>query len=70
MSLYLKYDVDKLEIDKLETVSIGLRKLSVVVENDVVKSAGYNELIKKNLMLFMLLMPVNKLKKIDCNTKN
>ena len=59
MSLYLKYDVDKLEIDKLETVSIGLRKLSVVVENDVVKSAGYNELIKKNVMLFMLLMPVN-----------
>ena len=59
MSLYLKYDADKLEIDKLETVSIGLRKLSVVVENDVVKSAGYNELIKKNVMLFMLLMPVN-----------
>ena len=33
----LKTEVDKLDIDKLTTVPVDLRKLSNVVKNDVVK---------------------------------
>ena len=43
----LKSKVDKLDIGKLETTPVDLRKLSNVVKNDVVKKTEYNELVKK-----------------------
>ena len=39
----LKTEVDKLEIDKL--VAVDLRKLSDVVENDVLKKTVYDKLV-------------------------
>lgn len=36
----LKLDLDKLNIDKLKTVSIDLRKVNVIVENVLLKSRG------------------------------
>ena len=38
----LKSDVDKLDMDKLKTVPIDLSKLSIAVNNDVVKKDVYN----------------------------
>ena len=43
----LESKVDKLDIGKLETTPVSLSKLSNVVKKDVVKTADYNELIKK-----------------------
>ena len=36
----LKLDLEKLNIDKLKTVSIDLRKVNVIVENVLLKSRG------------------------------
>ena len=41
----LKSDADKLDIRKLETALVGLRKLINVVENDVVENTEYHELV-------------------------
>ena len=38
----LKSKVDKLDIGKLETTPVDLRRLSNVVKNDVVKKDEYN----------------------------
>ena len=38
----LKSEVDKIDADKLKTVSVDLAKLSNVVKNDVVKKTDYN----------------------------
>ena len=43
----LKSKVDKLDIGKLETIHVDLRKLSDVVKYEVVKKTEYNELVKK-----------------------
>ena len=43
----LKYEVDKLDIDKLAPVPVGLSKLSDVVKNDVVKKTVYHKLVAK-----------------------
>ena len=43
----LKTEGDKLDIDKLATVSVDLSKLSNVVINDVVKKTDYNKLVTK-----------------------
>ena len=43
----LKTEVDKLDIDKLVPVPVGLSKLSDVVKNDVVKKTDYNAKITK-----------------------
>ena len=43
----LEPEIDKLDICKLETTPIDLSKLSDVIENEVLKKTGYNELIKK-----------------------
>ena len=43
----LKYEVDKLDIDKLAPVPVGLSKLSDVVKNDVVKKTVYDKLVAK-----------------------
>ena len=42
----MKSKVDKLEVDKLVSVSIDLSKLSDLVKNDVVKKDVYNAKIK------------------------
>ena len=42
----MKSKVDKLDVDKLAPVPVGLSKLSDVVENDVVKKDVYNAKIK------------------------
>ena len=38
----LKSEVDKIDVDKLETVPVNLAKLSNIVKNDVVKKTDYN----------------------------
>ena len=43
----LKYEVGKLDIDKLAPVPVGLSKLSDVVKNDVVKKTVYDKLVAK-----------------------
>ena len=42
----LKRKVNKLDVDKLESVPVGLSKLSDVVKDDVVKKDLYNAKIK------------------------
>ena len=39
---YLKGNVDDLDVDKLKTVPIDLKKLIDVVDNDVVKNTKFN----------------------------
>ena len=43
----LKTEVDKLNIDKLAPVPVGLSKLSDVVKNDVVKKTVCDKLVAK-----------------------
>ena len=43
----LKTEVDKLDIEKLAPVPVGLSKLSDVVKNDLVKKTIYNKLVAK-----------------------
>ena len=43
----LKYEFDKLDIDKLAPVPVGLSKLSDVVKNDVAKKTVYDKLVAK-----------------------
>ena len=44
----LKTKVDKLDIDKLVLVPVGLMKLSDVGKNDVVKKTTYDKLVAKS----------------------
>ena len=43
----MKSKVDKLDVDKLESVPADLSKLSDLVKTDVVKKTEYNQLVKK-----------------------
>ena len=43
----LKTKVDKIDADKLKTVSVDLAKLSNVVKNDVIKKTEYDKLVAK-----------------------
>ena len=43
----LKSDVDSLDLDKLETATADLSKLSDMVKNEVVKKLVNDELVKK-----------------------
>ena len=43
----LKTEVDKLDINKLASVTVDLSKLSDVIKNDVVKKTVYNKLVAK-----------------------
>ena len=38
----LKSEVDKIDVDKLKTVSVDLAKLNNAIENDLVKKTVYN----------------------------
>ena len=44
---HLKTEVDKLDIDKLAPVPVGMSKLSDVVKSDVAKQAAYDKLVAK-----------------------
>ena len=43
----LKNELDKIDVDKLKIVPVGLAKLSNIVKNDVVKKTKYNKLVSK-----------------------
>ena len=43
----MKRKVDKLDVDKLEPVSVDLSKLKDVVKNDIIKKTEDDELVKK-----------------------
>ena len=43
----LETDVDDLDVGRLKTVPVGLKKLSDVVENEIVKSTKFNSLKTK-----------------------
>ena len=43
----LKSDIDKQDIDKLETTPVNLNKLSNIVKIELVKKTVYDELVKK-----------------------
>ena len=61
----LKSDIDKLDIDKLETVPTDLSELGNAVENDVVKKTVYHKLVEK----VNVVEPKKLSKKTDCDTK-
>ena len=42
----MKSRVDKLDIEKLETTLVDLKRLSNVVKNDIAKKTKYNVLVK------------------------
>ena len=43
----LKSEIDKIDVEKLETVPVDLSKLSIVVNNEVVKKTVYDKLVSK-----------------------
>ena len=43
----LKAEIDKIDVDKLKTVSVDLSKRSNVVNNDIVKKSVYHKLVRK-----------------------
>ena len=43
----LKTEVDKIDVGKLESIPVGLSKLSNVLYNDVVKKTVYGKLVAK-----------------------
>ena len=43
----LKSKLDDLDVRKLKTVPVNLKKLSDIVDNDVVKKTVYDQLLKK-----------------------
>ena len=43
----LKAEIDRIDVDKLETVPVDLSKLSNVVDNEVVKKTIHNKLVAK-----------------------
>ena len=64
----LKSDIDKLDIDELETTPADLSKLSDGVKNEVVKKVEYNELVK-DLNTIQSTDTSNLVKKNDYDTK-
>ena len=43
----LKAKVDKINVDKIQTVPVDLSKLSNVVNNDIVRTTAYDKLVAK-----------------------
>ena len=52
----LKWEIDKLDIDKLEITLADLTKLKDVVKNEFFLKTVFDKLIKNQLMLFRLLI--------------
>ena len=46
-SASLKWEIDKLDINKLQITAVGLTKLSGVVKNEFLKKTEYKESVKK-----------------------
>ena len=63
----LKSKLDKLDIGRLDTTPVDLRKLSNIVKNKVVKKTEYNELVKK-INNISTTDTSNLVKKTDYNT--
>ena len=61
-------DIDGLDIDKLKTVSFDLYELSNVAENDNIKKAVYDELVKK-FNAIQTIDAIDQVKQADYNTK-
>ena len=61
-------DIDRLDIDKLKTVSFDLYELSNVAENDNIKKAVYDELVKK-FNAIQTIDAIDQVKQADYNTK-
>ena len=61
----LKAEVDKLDIDKLTSVSVDLATLSNVVKNDVVKKTEYDELVNKANNNILQIAKLNNIIKND-----
>ena len=64
----LKSGIDKLDIDKLETIPVNLSKLSDAVKSEVVEKTEYNELFKK-VNPIQTTDTSNLVKKTDYDTK-
>ena len=50
----LKAEVDKIDVDKLNTAPVDLSKVSNVVNNDVVKKTAYDKLFAKKIILILV----------------
>ena len=61
-------DIDDLDIDKLKTVSFDLYELSNVAENDNIKKAVYDELVKK-FNAIQTIDAIDQVKQADYKTK-
>ena len=61
-------DIDGLDIDKLKTVSFDLYELSNVAENDNIKKAVYDELVKK-FNAIQTIDAIDQVKQADYKTK-
>ena len=64
----LKPDIDKLDIDELETTLTDLSKLDDAVKNKVVKKIVYDELVGKGNAI-KTTDTSDLVKKADCDTK-
>ena len=62
---FLKFNLDKLDIDKLAAVPVDLSKLSNVVENDVVQKDVYNvKNIRSKILIIKYLIFLTQLLKL------
>ena len=50
----LEAEVDKIDVDKLNTAPVDLSKVSNVVNNDVVKKTAYDKLFAKKIILILV----------------
>ena len=67
-SRYFKSNLDKWDIEKLETTPVDLSKLTNIVKIDVVKKTEYDELVK-NFNAIQTTDNSNSVKKTYCNTE-
>ena len=67
-SRYFKSNLDKWDIEKLETTPVDLSKLTNIVKIDVVKKTEYDELVK-NFNAIQTTDNSNWVKKTYCNTE-
>ena len=64
---YVKSEVDKLDIGKLEITPVDLSRPSTVVKNEALKETEYDELVRNSSI--QTVDTINLVKKADYNTK-
>ena len=64
----LKPEIDKLDIDKLETTPVDSKKLSYVLDKKVIKKDVYDELVKK-VNAIQIMKVHNVVRKTDYDTR-